>query len=44
MGLRNYQKTQMSMLRQGVAAKNLVQMLMSPTGSGKTEVAKACCR
>ena len=41
MGLRNYQKTQMSMLRQGVAAKNLVQMLMSPTGSGKTEVAKA---
>ena len=41
MELRNYQKTQLSMLRQGVASKQWTQMLMSPTGSGKTEVAKA---
>ncbi|WP_430746856.1 DEAD/DEAH box helicase family protein [Azotobacter chroococcum] len=41
MQLRPYQNDQLHLLRQGIAAKQYVQMLMSPTGSGKTEVAKA---
>ncbi|CAB5556398.1 DEAD/DEAH box helicase [Stutzerimonas stutzeri] len=40
MQLRWYQKDQVTDLRQGIRAKSLIQMLMSPTGSGKTEVAK----
>ena len=41
MQLRAYQSEQVELLRQGIRDKHLVQMLMSPTGSGKTEVAKA---
>lgn len=41
MQLRPYQNDQLNLLRQGIAAKQYVQMLMSPTGSGKNEVAKA---
>lgn len=41
MQLRSYQDTQLRMLRQGISAGEIIQMLMSPTGSGKTEVAKA---
>lgn len=41
MQLRPYQNDQLHLLRQGIAARQYVQMLMSPTGSGKTEVAKA---
>ena len=41
MQLLNYQTKQLAMLRDGVARKTWTQMLMSPTGSGKTEVAKA---
>lgn len=40
MQLRPYQTQQVQELRQGIALGKLVQMLMSPTGSGKTEVAK----
>lgn len=41
MQLRAYQAEQIKLLRQGIREKHLIQMLMSPTGSGKTEVAKA---
>ncbi len=41
MQLRQYQSEQLHLLRQGIAAGQYIQMLMSPTGSGKTEVAKA---
>ncbi|HHM8127006.1 TPA: DEAD/DEAH box helicase family protein [Pseudomonas aeruginosa] len=41
MHLRQYQNDQLVQLRQGISAGQKVQMLMSPTGSGKTEVAKA---
>ncbi|WP_137887722.1 DEAD/DEAH box helicase [Pseudomonas sp. 2FE] len=41
MQLRPYQDTQLNMLREGISQRQLIQMLMSPTGSGKTEVAKA---
>jgi len=40
MQLRAYQNDQVSDLREGIRQQFLVQMLMSPTGSGKTEVAK----
>lgn len=40
MELRDYQHEQIHLLRQGIVDKLLIQMLMSPTGSGKTEVAK----
>lgn len=40
MQLRDYQSEQISLLRQGIRQGNLIQLLMSPTGSGKTEVAK----
>lgn len=40
MQLREYQKDQVLDLRQGIREGSLIQMLMSPTGSGKTEVAK----
>lgn len=40
MQLREYQNDQVTDLRQGIRNGHLVQMLMSPTGSGKTEVAK----
>ena len=40
MQLRPYQEEQLTLLRQGIRDKKTVQMLMSPTGSGKTEVAK----
>lgn len=40
MQLRPYQAEQVHALRQGISSGQLVQMLMSPTGSGKTEVAK----
>jgi len=40
MQLRGYQNGQVSALREGIRDAFLVQMLMSPTGSGKTEVAK----
>lgn len=39
--LRNYQISQLTALREGVSLKEWAQLLMSPTGSGKTEVAKA---
>lgn len=41
MQLREYQSEQIQLLRQGIRAGNIAQVLMSPTGSGKTEVAKA---
>lgn len=41
MELRPYQNYQIGMLKQGIVSKLGIQMLMSPTGSGKTEVAKA---
>lgn len=41
MQLRPYQSQQVVELRQGITQGQLVQMLMSPTGSGKTEVAKS---
>lgn len=41
MPLRQYQDEQLHLLRQGISNGSLIQMLMSPTGSGKTEVAKA---
>lgn len=41
MQLRQYQSEQLHLLRQGIGMGHLIQMLMSPTGSGKTEVAKA---
>lgn len=40
MELRKYQKEQVTDLRKGIREAHLIQMLMSPTGSGKTEVAK----
>lgn len=40
MQLREYQKDQVTDLREGIRDGALIQMLMSPTGSGKTEVAK----
>lgn len=40
MQLRSYQQDQVKDLRDGIRQGEIVQMLMSPTGSGKTEVAK----
>jgi len=40
MQLREYQDDQVTDLRGGIRDGALIQMLMSPTGSGKTEVAK----
>jgi len=41
MQLRPYQEQQKTELRAGLKTGQLIQMLMSPTGSGKTEVAKS---
>lgn len=40
MQLRPYQQKQLHELRSGISRGSITQMLMSPTGSGKTEVAK----
>lgn len=40
MQLRPYQQQQDFELRKGISLGAIIQMLMSPTGSGKTEVAK----